>query len=172
MLERLKVADGFTFLSLVSGILAVLSAMNGQLGTTALLIICSAVFDKLDGYVARATGKANKFGMFLDSLIDLVSFGAVPVFISFVIVDLSVWLLVGSVVYIFAGAYRLARYQIEHDVQRKSFKGMPITMNAIIFPIILYGSVWYGTDYLLYVITVFFFVSGYLMVSNWRLPNW
>ena len=68
----------FTTAGLFSGFYAIVSAVNGNFFNAAIAIIIAAIFDGIDGRVARLTGTTSKFGMEYDSLCDLVSFGVAP----------------------------------------------------------------------------------------------
>src|SRR5210317_2047292 len=63
---------------LFAGFYGIVSTMNGHYDLAAWFILISAVFDALDGKVARLTGTTSRFGVEYDSLVDLVSFGVAP----------------------------------------------------------------------------------------------
>ena len=135
-------------------------------------IVAAAVFDLLDGRVARMTQGTSKFGAEYDSLCDLVSFGMGPAIL------LYQWALhpfgrVGWLVcflYVTCAALRLARFNVQVNVVEKSFfQGLPVPMAAGIVA----SSVLAFTDlkmdplrnYLLLFMTV---VLALVMVSNFR----
>ena len=60
------------------GITAILFAINGKPDIAAMLILLAAFFDMIDGKVARFVGAASPFGIQLDSLADVISFGVTP----------------------------------------------------------------------------------------------
>jgi CDP-diacylglycerol--serine O-phosphatidyltransferase len=98
-----------------------------------LLIFLAMVFDVFDGRVARWTKSTSKFGMEMDSLADVVSFGVAPAvlvkvaidqFRDFPILDRYVWMLLA--VYVVCAALRLARYNVEAETgHRDFFFGLP-----------------------------------------------
>jgi len=104
---------------------------------SSLLIFAAMLFDVMDGKVARWTKSTSKFGMEMDSLCDVVSFGVAPAVLVKVMIDLQLgtgtpyWLkdrfifpLLG--VYVCCAALRLARYNVESDSgHRDFFFGMP-----------------------------------------------
>ncbi len=63
---------------LFSGFYSIIHSINGNFFNAAVAILIAAVFDGLDGRVARLTGTTSKFGMEYDSLSDLVAFGVAP----------------------------------------------------------------------------------------------
>ncbi len=70
-----------TLLALCAGLTGLVMAANGRIADAVACILIAALLDGCDGRVARLTGGASKFGAELDSLADVVSFGAVPAFI-------------------------------------------------------------------------------------------
>lgn len=70
-----------TLLALCAGLTGLVMASNGRIADAVACILIAALLDGCDGRVARLTGGASKFGAELDSLADVVSFGAVPAFI-------------------------------------------------------------------------------------------
>lgn len=113
----------------------------GCLNISALLIFAAMVFDAMDGRVARWTKSSSKFGMEMDSLCDVVSFGVAPAVLvkalidyasptiwpeskAFPILDRYVWLMMA--VYVSCAALRLARYNVEAETgHRDFFFGIP-----------------------------------------------
>lgn len=116
---------------------------------------CAAVIDFLDGFVARLLKATSEIGKQLDSLADVVSFGVAPGVIVYEFLRLSyaqqengldigvLWLLPAFIIPC-AGAYRLARFNID-STQSTSFKGVPIPAAGLLiasFPLIY----WYGSN--------------------------
>jgi len=98
----------------------------------AMMVLFASVFDMLDGRVARITGRGSEFGIQLDSLADLVSFGIAPAVLlySWGIQSLGVWGLVGAFAFVLCGAFRLARFNCQAEVGEKpaTSEGLTITM--------------------------------------------
>jgi CDP-diacylglycerol--serine O-phosphatidyltransferase len=68
----------FTLANLFCGWACVVHAMRGEVATAAPFIGFAVVLDMLDGRIARMTGTTSDFGVQLDSLADLISFGMAP----------------------------------------------------------------------------------------------
>ena len=68
----------FTLAALFGGFYAIVMAMNGRFEQASIGIFCAMVLDSLDGRVARMTNTQSAFGEQMDSLLDMVSFGAAP----------------------------------------------------------------------------------------------
>lgn len=128
-------ANAATFLNLFSGIGAILAASSGSFALAAGLIGAAAVFDLLDGRLARALRAEGPLGVQLDSLADVVSFGAAPAILAFK-AGLEGWGALGFVpaaVFAAAGAFRLARFNVGVASPKPSgnfFTGMPIPLGA------------------------------------------
>ena len=137
MIKALRIADYITLLNLLSGLLSIYFAFNNEFIIAAILILLGSLFDKLDGIFARVLKQESALGMQLDSLADLVTFGVAP---SALITALfgAIWLSALSLLLPLAGALRLARFNITKKIFPKHFVGLPITMNGIIFPVLLF----------------------------------
>ena len=124
----------FTSCSLFGGFYAIIAAIQGRYDAAAIAILISALFDGLDGKIARFTNATSQFGAEYDSLSDLVAFGVAPGLLAF---EWSLepfgrfgWLAV--FLYITCGALRLARFNIQkNNLESRHFKGLPIPGAAI-----------------------------------------
>jgi CDP-diacylglycerol--serine O-phosphatidyltransferase len=116
-------------MNLFSGFLSIVHASDGRLTQAAWLIILAAFFDVLDGLMARLTQGDSAFGIELDSLSDLVSFGVAPSFLIYQY-GLNQYNMLGILVAALpaiCGAVRLARFNVNTEGEKKSyFEGMPI----------------------------------------------
>lgn len=124
----------FTMGNLLCGFLSILSSHNQEPATAAWLIILAGFIDALDGKVARISHSTSKFGTELDSLADVVSFGAAPAFLvhATTLIDFGKWSFMVGAVFLMCGAFRLARYNVLADPHKKShFVGLPIPIAAI-----------------------------------------
>lgn len=129
------VANFFTSLNVLSGFLSIVYASNGEFKLAAIFIIIAAIFDTLDGIIARLLKTQSRFGVELDSLSDVVSFGAAPSFLIYKAYLFQfgwIGMILSSFLLIF-GAFRLARFNIQlDDISTKGdFKGLPIPLQAI-----------------------------------------
>lgn len=154
------------------GFFAIVYAIKGEFIISAFAIVAAAVFDLLDGRVARITHTTSQFGAEYDSLSDLVSFGIAPGLLLF-LWSLQPFGRVGwlaSFFYVACGALRLARFNVQKDIVEKAyFQGLPIPMAAGIVA----SSVLAFTDLDLeasksWLILSMTFLLGFVMVSNFR----
>jgi CDP-diacylglycerol---serine O-phosphatidyltransferase len=133
-ITRSVIPNMFTAMNLFSGFLSIINASQGKFFYAAWLIIIAAVFDALDGAVARLTKSSSELGVELDSLSDIVSFGAAPAFLLYT-THLFQHNAIGTLIsasLILAGGFRLARFNVQLTGFEKSFfKGLPIPIAAI-----------------------------------------
>lgn len=122
-----------TTASLFAGFYSLVSTLNGNYYTAAILIFVSAVCDGLDGKVARMTGTTSKFGVEYDSLADVIAFGVTPALMVYA------WALrpygrlgwLAAFLFVACGALRLARFNVQvNTVESKRFVGLPIPAAA------------------------------------------
>lgn len=132
---RSIVPNMLTLGNLFSGFTAMVHISNGQYKTAALFIFIAAVFDMLDGVMARLIHSTSELGAELDSLCDAVSFGVAPSFLlyhTFFYQYGDIGLLFASFPAL-AGVVRLARFnvQLSSFEDKVYFKGMPIPSAAL-----------------------------------------
>jgi CDP-diacylglycerol---serine O-phosphatidyltransferase len=135
----------FTLAALFGGFYAIVMAMNQRFENAAIGIFCAMVLDSLDGRVARMTNTQSAFGEQMDSLSDMVSFGAAPALIVYE------WALKGmgklgwiaAFVYCAAAALRLARFNVNTGVvDKRFFQGLPSPAAAAV----VIGFIWLMDD--------------------------
>lgn len=117
----------FTIANLFCGWACVVYAMRGELVTAAPFIGISIVLDMLDGRIARMTGTASDFGVQLDSLADVISFGMAPAVLAFQWGLAPLGRVGWAVGFLFvtAAALRLARFNIQTHTDKRYFVGLP-----------------------------------------------
>jgi CDP-diacylglycerol---serine O-phosphatidyltransferase len=132
----------FTVANLFCGYACVVYSTQGDFDTAALLIGIAMVLDTFDGFVARLTNSSTAFGVELDSLADVVSFGLAPAILAF---TWGLWPLerlgwaVGFV-YVTAAAMRLARFNIQTTAaaDKRYFVGLPSPAAAAVIASTVY----------------------------------
>ena len=135
----------FTLAALFGGFYAVVMAVNGNFDNAAIGVFCAMVLDSLDGRVARMTNTQSAFGEQMDSLSDMVSFGAAPALISYMwaLQGLGRWGWLAAFVYCACAALRLARFNVNTAVvDKRYFQGLPSPAAAALVA----GFIWLMTD--------------------------
>jgi len=131
---RSVIPNLFTAMNMFCGFLSMLHTSKGDYSYAAWLIIIASLFDALDGIVARLTNSSSKLGVQLDSLSDVVSFGAAPAFLiysSYLYSYDNIGIIISSL-FMIAGGFRLARFNVQLVGFDKSFfYGLPIPLAAI-----------------------------------------
>jgi CDP-diacylglycerol---serine O-phosphatidyltransferase len=119
----------FTVGNMFCGYACIIFSMRGELVSAAPFIGFAVVLDMLDGRVARMTQTQTAFGLELDSLADIISFGVAPVVLAFAwgLSDLGRVGWAAGFVYVTAAAMRLARFNIQTtgQIDKRYFVGMP-----------------------------------------------
>ena len=195
-----QIPNLFTLLNLIFGCLAIIYILqNGisiqynsegsqyidipeKIWMASLFIAIAAVVDFLDGFVARLFNASSEMGKQLDSLADLVTFGVAPSMIIYQFlrmsfareehgINVSILWLAPALLIASAGAYRLARFNLD-TTQAYGFKGMPIPAAGLLiasFPVIYWNT---GSEILIdimlnkWVLYLFIIVISGLMVSK------
>lgn len=160
----------FTMGNLFCGFLSVLSSFDGEARHAAWFILLAAFFDGLDGIVARLSKGTTRFGVELDSLADLVSFGVAPavVLYSFKLSDLGKWGWILGFVFVMCGAFRLARFNLQAKAEGKDhFVGLPVPAagTAIAAYTLFCYELWGQLRFPEFLVTMIVAFSG-LMVST------
>jgi CDP-diacylglycerol--serine O-phosphatidyltransferase len=165
------VPNMITLAALFGGFYAIVMAMNGRFELATVAIFLSMVLDSLDGRVARMTNTQSAFGEQMDSLSDMVSFGAAPALVAYIwaLSTLGRWGWIAAFVYCACAALRLARFNVNTGVvDKRYFQGLPSPAAAALVA----GFIWLMTDleipaanvsWVMFAITL---VAGLTMVTN------
>ena len=163
----------FTVGNMFAGFFALVSILNEHYQAAAVAIGIAVVLDGLDGRVARLANATSDFGVQLDSLADVVSFGVAPAVLiySWGLADLGNFARFSAFFFFICGAVRLARFNVQLK-EMKYFAGLPIPAAAAFVAAIIH---FFETP----PDTVFFKVSlvgmncavACLMVSTVRYPS-
>lgn len=133
-ITRAVVPSLFTVLNMFCGFNSILYATKGWYEGAAWLIFLAAAFDALDGIMARLTKSSSEFGVQIDSLSDVVSFGAAPAYLVYQVHLYSLGtlgILISSLLLIFGGL-RLARFNTQLvGFDKDHFVGLPIPASAL-----------------------------------------
>ena len=134
-----------TYISVISAVLGMVCAHRGSFGAAMLCLFLSGFCDAFDGTVARTkknrTEDEKAFGIQLDSLCDVVSFGVAPAFTCYCMGVNTVPGLVILCVYVVCAVIRLAFFNVQEAKRQqvesgcnKYYRGLPVTSSAIILP--------------------------------------
>lgn len=179
-----------TLLNLLSGSIAVIYAIGGDMKFTALFVCIGIFFDFFDGFIARKLKLQSGLGVQLDSLADMVTSGLVPGLVLFHLFGLTpqlTWDNTGTIPYFgllvtLASAYRLAKFNLS-DNQSDFFIGLPVPANTlwiIALPLILEYQPSDAVQQIIlnpWFLIVFTIISSYLLNAPFKLialkfKNW
>jgi len=172
------IPNTLTLFNLFFGFAASVLASQDNIEAASLLILCSMVFDFLDGFAARLLKAYSDIGKELDSLSDLVSFGVAPGLILFSLFShnshpLPLTVILSSLVPL-ASALRLAKFNNDAE-QKYYFKGMPTPASALVIAALVISSVYGNSRFITALSTSFIFLSALsvilpvLMLINTRM---
>lgn len=169
MITKNSIPNIFTFINLTFGMLSIMFAITNNLSLSAIMILCAAFVDRYDGRIARRIHAESIIGKELDSLADLVSFGAAPAILSWSIFLIN-YGIVGYIITIafpIAGAFRLARYNV--STFNNVFSGMPITIAGSLLAIYNLASIHLIRESIISLAIIM--LLSYLMISNIKIKK-
>lgn len=124
-MKRPGLADYFTLANVIAGFLSILQS---ELLWGAVFILIGAVMDILDGWVARWQNKPSAIGLQLDSLADMITFGAAPAILFYKMMPSSLLFMIVACLIPAVSAWRLANFNLLPASD--SFRGLPTPSNA------------------------------------------
>ena len=134
----------FTVANLFCGYASIVYSTRGDYERAAVLLGIAMILDTLDGFFARLTNSSTAFGMQLDSLADVVSFGVAPALLAF---TWGLWPLkrlgwAAAFLFVAGAAMRLARFNIQSGspavMDKRYFAGMPTPAAAAVIASTVY----------------------------------
>lgn len=185
MLKFLGVYDYtviLTFLSLVSATTGITLASDGRLTAAVLCLVLSGLCDAFDGTIARTkknrTEDEKAFGIQLDSLCDMVSFGVFPAVLCY---HLGVSGAAGCIIlnlYCVCGAMRLSYFNVQEAKRQrtesgsgKAFHGLPITSASIILPITYVLRFFLTETVFMWLLHGVLVIMAFLFILDFRVPK-
>ncbi len=163
-----------TTANLFCGFFSVILSIKGSYKYAAIAVVIAAIFDQLDGRLARLTHATSKFGAEYDSLCDLLSFGVAPAILMYL------WALnpfgragiLACFLFVACGAMRLARFNVQVGVVEKNyFQGLPIPMAAgiVTSSYLAFDDLgWKPDEWRAILLLAMVVLMGFVMVSNFR----
>lgn len=160
-----------TLTSIFFAFYSIVEAIKENFVLAAGLILVAGFFDGIDGKVARLTNTTTRFGVELDSLADVISFGVAPAILMYKWA-LSPYAQIGWVcafVFVACGALRLARFNVQTGtIDPKKFNGLPIPAAAAMLSttVLFFGRLEIDPASFQLPLIVFTLVIAFLMVSS------
>lgn len=174
-----------TYLSLVSALTGLHQAAQGHTTAGIVCVMLSGLFDAFDGAVARTkknrTDDEKAFGIQLDSLCDIISFGVVPAFLCYGMGADGALGRVFVFFYVLCALIRLAFFNVLETKRQKTetgsgkiYRGLPVTSIAVILPVVYTLKFLIPVTVFTLVLHVMLLAVGFLFVLDFqvRKPNW
>ena len=165
----------FTALNMACGFAAMMLAFKGDYYKACMFIVLGAVFDSVDGRVARMTGTQSSFGEQFDSMSDLVTFGVAPAILCYFrfLQDTGRAGMVITFFYMLCGALRLARFNANVDrVKSDYFQGLPIPGGATaVTSLVMISTNFPQLLELKPIVMLYMFFYAVLMISSVPFPS-
>ncbi len=167
ILKLIKPADVITLINGLLGFASIIMTVRVQYDTALVLVLIAVIADGADGAVARYSG-FGVLGANLDSLADVIAFGAAPALLAFVFLANT-----GYVAWVFSGLFlacgilRLARFNAAG--KKDGFEGIPITAGG--FVVALFLLIRDYVRYFDYVFILLLVSLSLLMISNIDYPK-
>jgi CDP-diacylglycerol---serine O-phosphatidyltransferase len=122
-----QIPNLITLGNLCFGLAGLYFAFGGEFITASYCIWIAAVLDFLDGFAARLLNVQSPIGAQLDSLADVITFGVLPAFLCFHMINSlsgENYLAISALIIAPLSAYRLAKFNVD-TTQTNSFSGLP-----------------------------------------------
>ena len=168
-----------TYVSLMVSLFGMTLASNGHYKMAIVCLAISGLCDMFDGKIARTkknrTEEAKKFGIQIDSLCDVVCFGAFPIVISYSmgirdVLGVAILLLYGV-----AGVIRLAFFNVMEEIRqnqttenRKYYQGLPITSSSVALPLMYVIRPLFSDDIFLILVRIMMLLIGVLFITDFK----
>ncbi len=171
-----------TYMSLLSALLGTHYAFQHNYVIALFCLMLCGFFDSFDGIVARTktdrTSEEKKFGIQIDSLVDLVSFGVFPALIAYSMGFTSWPCFFFFIIYVLGAVIRLAYFNVVEELRqnqtsekRKYYQGLPVTSSSLIFPMIYCLTVWFNIHLVQSIYFIGLGVVGILFVADIKVPK-
>ncbi len=185
-----NLANAVTLLGLISAVASCFVAIDARCATefdknriilAVALFLASGLCDMFDGRIARGYGsrtrKEKLFGIQIDSLCDMVSFGIAPVIIAYCAGFDKFYHLIAFVIYSVCGAIRLAYFNTQaveetKDLNMKCFTGVPIPVCCLTVPPMMLLFKLFGTNLAVSIVfAVMYLLTGIAFIINVKIKK-
>lgn len=168
-----------TYTGLVSAVIGIMQAFEGNYRAAVLCLIISGVCDMFDGNIARMmknrTVQEKTFGIQIDSLCDLICFGIFPAFFGYSVSENKILGGAASLLLVLSAVIRLAYFNVkeqerqqETSDKRKYYQGLPVTSMSMILPSIYCLRNVIGASLYPYMLPCSYFIISFLFLYDFK----
>ncbi|MBQ2698924.1 MAG: CDP-alcohol phosphatidyltransferase family protein [Firmicutes bacterium] len=169
-----------TYFGGMAAIYGIYLCAQGDAFGAVLCLLFAGCMDMIDGKIAstmKRTSGEKAFGIQIDSLCDLISFGVLPAMIGYAIGLRSTFAIAVMIAFVMAALIRLAYFNVDEferqqktTERRKYYEGMPVTTTAVLIPIIYVLRAAMGSFFpIFYCIALMLIACAFLL--RFRLPK-
>ncbi len=170
--KRSALPNFFTLTNIFLGFLSIIYTSQGRFSTAAWCLIFGTLCDQVDGRLARLSKVSSNFGKEIDSFADVISFGVAPAFLVYQtnFSTSGMWGALFCFIYILAGIFRLARYNVNTvGTKKKNYKGLPVPVAALaLSSFFLMSQHFWGTVKIAHILLIMLPVLSFLMVTSMK----
>lgn len=171
-----------TYIGMLLSVIGVFVAMSGKYVLSAILLMIAGGCDMVDGAIAstmKRTRAEKDFGIQIDSLCDLISFGVLPGMFTYAIMGKTTFATITACVFILCALVRLAYFnvleaerQLQTEGKREKYLGIPVTSVSVVLPLltILYAANILKTG-LVFAIALYVLSIGFLAPITIKKPG-
>lgn len=172
-----------TYMALALSVTGICFSASGKAGAAVVCLLLAGLCDTFDGVVARTRKNRSdgdkSYGIQIDSLCDLVSFGVLPVMIGYAMGMQRWYFIVVFVLYVLSAVIRLAYFNVTeitrtagHNGRRKAFEGIPVTQVSVSLPVFYLVATMFKRPLFRYLIMLIPYCLGaVLMIARIRVPK-
>lgn len=170
-----------TYLGLALSVFGMTEALNGHFTVSILCLALAGACDTFDGKVARSmknrSHEAQLFGVQIDSLCDCVCFGVFPAIFAYALGMRDTLGILVATFYVLAAVIRLAFFNVLDEIarsepeskERKSYRGLPVTSIAIIFPLVYLFRSMVPPDLFITILTFALLAVAFLFIIDFKI---
>lgn len=170
-----------TYIGLASSVLGIFTSFDRRPTMAVICLIIAGICDMFDGKIARTMDRTlmeKRFGIQIDSLCDLVSFGVLPAAIGYSLTGYKLSVILVYTMYILAAVIRLAYYNVTEEIrqdneagEREYYEGLPVTNITIIVPILFIFKRFIDEVTFANVYVIILFIVGCAFVTGFKVKK-
>ena len=175
-----NLANLITLTGLASSVAAICFAGAGHFEAAVIAMLIAGVSDMFDGRVARHANredrKAKMFGIQIDTVCDMVSFGVTPAVIAYMLGCNKWYDIILLVIYTACGAIRLAYFNTQaimdtEDLNLKQFTGVPIPTVCFVLPLLVIMLKYIDPSVMIWVFRAAYLALGLLFIGKFKIKK-